>query len=110
MKVFISQKMRGMTQDEILKVRKEVEAIICRNHGDDVEIISSYRPEFKEMKPAAALAKSLSMLAEADAVYFAGDPYSGGCAIERAVCETYKIPFTIVFRGAVPCSVERASF
>ena len=105
MKVFISQKMRGWKPEEILKVREEVEALIRRNHGDNVEIIDSYHPEFADMKPAAALAKSLALLAEADAVYFAGDPYEGGMAIERAVCETYKIPFVIAFRdGPAPCT------
>ena len=105
MKVFISQKMRGWKPEEILKVREEVEAMIRRNHGDNVEIIDSYHPEFADLKPAAAIAKSLSLLAEADAVYFAGEPYTGGMAIERAVCETYKIPFVIAFRDdAVPCT------
>jgi len=105
MKVFISQKMRGWKPEEILKVREEVEALIRRNHGDNVEIIDSYHPEFADLKPAAAIAKSLSLLAEADAVYFAGEPYTGGMAIERAVCETYKIPFVIAFRDdAVPCT------
>ncbi|MBR3552483.1 MAG: hypothetical protein IKN72_03735 [Clostridia bacterium] len=105
MKVFISQKMRGWKPEEILKVREEVEALIRRNHGDNVEIIDSYHPEFADMKPAAAIAKSLALLAEADAVYFAGDPYEGGMAIERAVCETYKIPFVIAFRdGPVSCT------
>ena len=41
MKVFISQKMRGWKPEEILKVREEVEALIRRNHGDNVEIIGS---------------------------------------------------------------------
>lgn len=105
MKVFISQKMRGMKPEDISQVRREVEALVRRNHGNNVEIIDSYRPEFKDMKPAEALAKSLAMLAEADAVYFAGEPYTGGMAIERAVCETYKIPFVIAFRDdAVPCN------
>ena len=105
MKVFISQKMRGWKPEEILKVREEVEALIRRNHGDNVEIIDSYHPEFADLKPADAIAKSLSLLAEADAVYFAGEPYTGGMAIERAVCETYKIPFVIAFRDdAVPCT------
>lgn len=111
MKVFISQPMRGMKPEEILKIRGEAEALIRRNHGEDVKIIDSYRLEFADMKPAAALAKSLAMLAEADAVYFVGEPYSGGCAIERSVCETYKIPFVIAFRdytSAVPCSGRRA--
>ncbi len=98
MKVFISQKMRGMNPEDISQVRREVEALVRRNHGDNVEIIDSYHPEFADLKPAAAIAKSLAMLAEADAVYFAGEPYGGGMAIERAVCETYKIPFVIAFR------------
>ena len=98
MKVFISQKMRGWKPEEILKVREEVEALIRRNHGDNVEIIDSYHPEFADLKPAAAIAKSLALLAEADAVYFAEEPYTGGMAVERAVCETYKIPFVIAFR------------
>ena len=99
MKVFISQKMRGVRPEEILEVRKEVETLVRRNHGPNVEIIDSYQPELEDMKPAAAIAKSLAMLAEADAVYFAGDPYCGGMAIERAVCETYKIPHVITHRA-----------
>ena len=86
-------------------MRKEVEALIRRNHGDNVEIIDSYHPEFADLKPTAAIAKSMALLAEADAVYFAGDPYEGGMAIERAVCETYKIPAVIAFHdGPAPCT------
>ena len=96
MKVFISQKMRGWKPEEILKVREEVEALIRRNHGDNVEIIDSYHPEFADMKPPVAMAKSMAMIAQADAVYFIGSPYDGGMALERSFCETYKIPIAIL--------------
>ena len=96
MKVFISQHMRGMKPEEILAARKEAEVLVRKNHGEDVQIIDSYHPEFADMKPPVAMAKSMAMLAQADAVYFIGSPYDGGMALERAFCETYKIPMAIL--------------
>lgn len=107
MKVFISQPMRGRSPEEILKAREAIKMLIVRNHGETVEIIDSYKPEFKDMKPAAAIAKSLAMLAEADAVYFEGDAFSGGCSIERHVCEEYKIPCVMLHRETAVCAVRQ---
>ena len=94
-KLFISQPMKGKSENEIMKEResaiKRAELVI----GEEVEVIDSY---FTEDEPQGVnsglwwLGKSLLLLATADIVYFAqGWDKARGCKIEHACAEEYGI-------------------
>jgi hypothetical protein len=92
-KLFISQPMKGKTDEEIIAVREEAikratELIKC-----DVEVIDSFFQEAPvEDKPLWYLAKSLELLAEADVAYFAeGWDEARGCKIEHECAVQYGI-------------------
>ena len=94
-KLFISQPMKGKSENEIMKEResaiRRAELVI----GEEVEVIDSY---FTEDEPQGVnsglwwLGKSLLLLATADIVYFAqGWDKARGCKIEHACAEEYGI-------------------
>lgn len=89
-KIFISQPMRDKTQEQIVNARNEAVAIIREKYNDDVTILESYKPEFKDLPPIACLGESLKIMAEADIVVFIGDWTSArGCEIEHEVADKY---------------------
>lgn len=94
MKVFISQPMRGKSDEEIVEERDWAYQHILNKHGkDSTMIIESYDPAMQFTSPVEALSKSLAMLADADVAYFMdGWQVARGCYIERNVCEAYGIP------------------
>lgn len=102
MKVFISQAMRGLTDEEILKTREEairyVENNIPITCGDKIEIIDSFFQSAQvEAKPLWFLGKSLELLSTANICIFVGDwENARGCKIEHECCIQYGIP-TIYF-------------
>lgn len=102
MKVFISQAMRGLTDEEILKTREEaiqyVENNIPITCDDKIEIIDSFFQSAPvEAKPLWFLGKSLELLSTADICIFVGDwENARGCKIEHECCIQYGIP-TIYF-------------
>lgn len=95
-RLFISQPMRGKTDEEILAVRER--AIESAKHylGNDLEVIDSF---FQNIDiPAEAdralwcLGKSLELLATADAAYFVmGWENYRGCKIENLCALEYGI-------------------
>ena len=92
-KLFISQPMKGKTDEEILKERevaiKEAEAVL----EEPVEIIDSFFQNAPaDAKPLWFLGKSLELLAGADIAYFAsGWQEARGCKIEHDACVSYGI-------------------
>lgn len=89
-KIFISQPMRDKTQEQIVNARNEAVAIIREKYNDDVTILESYKPEFKDLPPIACLGESLKIMAEADVVVFIDDWTSAkGCEIEHEVADKY---------------------
>lgn len=79
MKVFISQKMRGKTSEQILTERFKIEEECLRSGILGVYVgppeletathfIRSYKPELAFKDPITSLSQSLAMLAEADIV------------------------------------------
>lgn len=98
MKVFISQVMRGLTDEEILKTREEAikfaKATIDLASGDTIEIIDSFfQSAPAEAKPLWFLGKSLELLSTADVCLFVGDwENARGCRIEHECCVQYGIP------------------
>lgn len=98
MKVFISQVMRGLTDEEILKTREEAiefaKTTIDLSSGDTIEIIDSFfQSAPAEAKPLWFLGKSLELLSTADVCLFVGDwENARGCRIEHECCVQYGIP------------------
>ena len=99
MKVFISQAMRGLTDDEILKTREEAIKFakttigLASREEDTVEIIDSFfQSAPTEAKPLWFLGKSLELLSTADVCLFVGDwENARGCRIEHECCVQYGI-------------------
>lgn len=93
-KLFISQPMRGLTDEEILTAREEIRIKAEKKIGEPVELIPSFFEGFKPEGniPVAYLGKSISKLAEADVAYFGGDWRNArGCKIEHEIAKEYGI-------------------
>lgn len=101
-KVFISQPMRGKTNEEIIAERNNIEGH-ARAHcpaDKELEILDSFKPnEFENEHsvknvPLYYLAKSLEYLAEADlAIFGTGWKNARGCQIEHKCAEAYGVEF-----------------
>ena len=92
-KLFISQPMRGKTDEEILKERNEAIAITKDVMEDDIEVIDSFFQNAPaEAKPLWFLGKSIELLSSADVVYFCnGWSDARGCRIEHECAKEYGI-------------------
>lgn len=93
-KLFISQPMRGKTDEEILIARKEIAKKAEQVIGEPVEVLESFFGDFKPEGniPLAYLGKSISLLAEADVAYFGpGWKEARGCKIEHECAREYGI-------------------
>ena len=95
-KLFISQPMRGLTDEEILKNREEITVRAEHVIGEPVELIDSfikdYPGEINKSIPVWYLGKSIQLLSQADIVYFASDWRNArGCKIEYEVANAYGI-------------------
>ena len=93
MKLFISQPMKGKTNEEILAVRAKAIESAERNLGEKVEVIDSFFQDAPvDAKPLWYLAKSLELLSTADVAYFAKDwEKYRGCRIENTCAIEYGI-------------------
>ncbi len=93
MKVFISQPMRGLTDNEITCLREEGKKHFLEIYtgGEDVEFISSFENNLPDNTPPLYfLGRALQMLSEADVALFIGDWKSArGCRMEHLACEEY---------------------
>lgn len=100
-KLFISQPMRGKTEEEILAVRAQAKLEMERSWGEKMAVIDSFiRNAPAEAKPLWYLGKSLELLSTADIAYFAkGWEDARGCRIERECAEEYGI--TVIEYGGV---------
>ena len=96
-RLFISQPMRGKTDEEILAVRVKVVESVERELGEKVEVIDSFFQEAPvDVKPLWYLAKSLELLSTADVAYFAeGWEEARGCRIENTCAIEYGIELVI---------------
>lgn len=92
-KLFISQPMRGKTDDEIkterAKAIQKAEEIV----GEPIELIDSFFEKAPaNAKPLWFLGKSLELLSDADLAYFApGWKEARGCRIEHTSAIQYGI-------------------
>ncbi len=93
-RLFISQPMKGKTDEEILEARsKAIESVKEKFAGQEVEVIDSFfRGAPADAKPLWYLAKSIELLATADVAYFApGWEEARGCRIENECAIEYGI-------------------
>lgn len=95
-KLFISQPMRGLTDEEILKAREEIRIRAEKTIGEHVELIDSfieaYPGEINKSIPVWYLGKSIQHLSQADIAYFGGDWRNArGCKIEHECAVQYGI-------------------
>ena len=95
-KLFISQPMKGLTDEEILKAREEIKTKAEQAIGEQVELIDSfvedYPGEINKSIPVWYLGKSIQFLSQADIAYFGGDWRNArGCKIEYEVANAYGI-------------------
>ncbi|MCM1363404.1 MAG: DUF4406 domain-containing protein [Ruminococcus sp.] len=91
-KLFISQCMRGRSDEEILAEREAIIEKAKKLCTEEVEVLNSF---FDDYTGSALyfLSKSLEMLSEADiAVFGPGWEKARGCRIEHQCCEDYEIP------------------
>lgn len=94
MKVFISQPMAGLRQEEIMATRERITKKVEDSFGEKVTVLDSViqdAPGEEYLnKPIAYLAKSLDIMAKADLVAFAkGYSSYRGCVIENQIAVTY---------------------
>ena len=99
MRVFISQKFNGLSEEEILKTREEAmryaKFVIGLAPEDTFEFIDSYNIRFypEDTTPLFFLGKSLELLSTADICLFVGNwETARGCRIEHDCCLEYGIP------------------
>lgn len=93
-KVFISQPMRGKTDEEILAVREKAIVTVKRSFkGEEVEVLDSFFKEHTdESNPLEFLACSIALLGKADIAYFTkGWEQARGCRIENQCAIEYGI-------------------
>ena len=90
MKIFISQPMKDLSEEEIRHSRMKAVKKIKSLYGDDVEIINSYIDG--EGTPLWCLGKSIELLSTADVAYFLkGWNTARGCRIEYMCASDYGI-------------------
>lgn len=90
-KLFISQPMRGKTEEAILEERNKLIAKAIEKYGGEVEILDTYFADY-DGNALGYLGRSISMLAKADIGLFAAD-WKGarGCRVEHLCCEEYGV-------------------
>ena len=92
-KLFISQPMRGKSDDEILAERSNAIQAAKDALGEDVELIDSFFGTSDMSHALEYLGESLKLLAKADIAYFApGWDKARGCKIENICAKEYGIP------------------
>ena len=92
-RLFISQPMRGKTDEEILAEREKAIQSADQMIGEQVEVIDSFFQSAPiDAKPLWFLGKSLELLADADVAYFApGWEQARGCRVEHTCAVEYSI-------------------
>lgn len=95
-RLFVSQPMRGKTQEEIIEARDKAVKKLSLILDEEFEVVDSYftEDEPKDVKSSGVywLGKSLELSSKCDLALFIGDWYDyRGCQIEHQVCENYGI-------------------
>ncbi len=92
-KLFISQPMRGKSDEEILATREQAIKAAQELVGEPVEVIDSFfQSAPADARPLWFLGKSLELMATADVAYFVeGWQDARGCRIEHECAKEYDI-------------------
>lgn len=92
-KLFISQPMKGKSDEEILREREQAIDSAQRCLGEPMEVIDSFfQGAPAGAKPLWFLGKSLELLSDADIAYFAkGWRDARGCRLEHDAAKAYGI-------------------
>lgn len=98
-KLFISQPMRGKTDEEIIATREKAIKMAQERIGEPVEVIDSFfQGAPANAKPLWYLGESLKLLAEADIAFFAtGWDNARGCKIEFTCAVEYGIETVVEY-------------
>lgn len=96
-KLFISQPMRGKTDEEILATREKAIKRAEKQVGEPVEVIDSFfQQALVDANPLWCLGESIKLLGEADVAYFVkGWDEARGCKIENVCAIEYGIETVI---------------
>lgn len=107
-KLFISQPMKGKTDEEILVVREKAIESAREYLGEPVEVIDSFFQNVPaDARPLWYLGKSLELLATADVAYFAhGWENARGCKIENTCAIEYGIDVIEDYAENIDCLVS----
>jgi hypothetical protein len=106
MKIFIAQKMTGLTDKQIEEKRNRIALACLRYYGDDILVLDQFHLPYDVPDDIKSddgigiylLGRSLQILAKADLVVFDDDiSTSKGSLVEEFVTKTYNIP-TITYR------------
>lgn len=94
MKVFISQPMRNIPDNEVLRIREEGKKKFLEIYKgkEEVEFISSFENDLPDNTPPLYfLGRAFEIMSEADIVLFIGDwKNARGCRMEHLACEEYR--------------------
>ena len=92
MKIFISQPMRGKTDEQIKKERDKVILKLHQQYGKNIEILDTIFDLEEGTSPLVYLAKSIEVLAQANLAYFMeGWEEARGCVVEHLCATRYGI-------------------
>ena len=91
MTVFMSHKMSGIPEEEVMKIRKDAEDYLKNKYGD-IKIVDNYHHENAPDNAGRLwhLGLSIQMMERVDAIYFIpGHDTANGCLVEKLICQLY---------------------
>jgi hypothetical protein len=107
MRVFVSQPMNGLSDDQVMKTLRDAEEKIRSQYGKehpDIEVVSTYKQPEPDTEYATVLThyknvrlyylgNSIKILGQCDAIYFCdGWTKANGCQVEYMIANLYNIP------------------
>jgi hypothetical protein len=92
-KVFISQPMKGKTDEQIERERSLAIQRVTESLGEEVEVIDTFFKDFNGNRLQFLGKSIMEGLARADIAVFVGDwEHYAGCLCEHYIAEQYGIP------------------
>lgn len=97
MKIFISQPMRGRSQEDILRDRAKIKEYAVKRFGNDVVFLDQHLDFSGTVSPLKALGEAIKVLADADLFILSpGSKESRGGQIELQCAVRYGIPLVTI--------------
>lgn len=94
MKVFLSHKMSGLTEEQVMNLRYQALEYLIGKYGNNIELIDNYHHEDVPENAGRIwhLGTSIRMMEEADLIVFCpGWKEANGCKIEYTICRLYDL-------------------